>query len=173
MEEVARQLQPTHTLLEKLDRWRNSLWSNGSGGPPGYLEVARAEDKTRFADLARRMGEIEDHKDVVNEFMTEIRTVRAERQKQEIAAKAAEEKRDLDRKALREKLLKIGWKVAVVALGLLGSLATWAYREAAPVVRVLWEEYLRAHPAVVHRMQNISENPTPVVASEAKIPPLQ
>lgn len=37
--------------VEKLDRWSKQLWSNGSGGPPGYLEVARKQDDERYEKL--------------------------------------------------------------------------------------------------------------------------
>lgn len=31
--------------IEDLERWTRKLWSNGSGGPPGYLEIAREQDE--------------------------------------------------------------------------------------------------------------------------------
>lgn len=58
MEEVERQLKPFKVELDKntlatesIGRWKLALWSNGSGGPPGYLEVARAQDEERFTKI--------------------------------------------------------------------------------------------------------------------------
>ncbi len=48
MEVFTQEVDPRLGALERLMR---SLYSNGSGGPPGYLEMARAEDKERFAKL--------------------------------------------------------------------------------------------------------------------------
>lgn len=44
--------------IEKVDRWTKQLWSNGSGGPPGYLEIARAEDEKRYDDLFKLVSEL-------------------------------------------------------------------------------------------------------------------
>lgn len=48
MEVFTTQIYPR---LGDMERRMRSLYSNGSGGPPGYLEMARAEDKERFAKL--------------------------------------------------------------------------------------------------------------------------
>ena len=47
MAEVSRQLGP---LEDKIDRTSNSMERlfNSNGGPPGYLQTARAEDKRTF-----------------------------------------------------------------------------------------------------------------------------
>lgn len=65
MEEVQTQLKPFKEALdintrmtEAINRWKLSLWSNGSGGPPGYLEVAREEDKNREDKRDRQTKEI-------------------------------------------------------------------------------------------------------------------
>lgn len=71
--EVEKQITPFRELLaintrmtEAINRWKLSLWSNGSGGPPGYLEIARDEDKVR-----------EDKRDrQTNAIMSEIREIR-------------------------------------------------------------------------------------------------
>lgn len=36
--------------LSDIDVWRRALWGNGSG-QPGYLEIARAEDKAKYNHL--------------------------------------------------------------------------------------------------------------------------
>ena len=43
--------EQVHPRLGSMERLMRSLYSNGTGGPPGYLEMARAEDKERFAKL--------------------------------------------------------------------------------------------------------------------------
>ena len=51
VEEVQRQIAPVAATVARMDRTLRSLYSNGSGGPPGYLETARAEDKARISEL--------------------------------------------------------------------------------------------------------------------------
>src|ERR1700735_2484226 len=74
MEEVQVQLKPFKELLdsntkltESISRRLYQLWSNGSGGPPGYLERAREEDKRRndqvdqqHAMLTRQMNDLKE-----------------------------------------------------------------------------------------------------------------
>ena len=45
------------TKLGDIDAWRRALWGNGSG-PPGYLEVARAEDKQKYDKLLSAVSEL-------------------------------------------------------------------------------------------------------------------
>lgn len=42
----------------KSEQWCVKLWSNGSGGPPGYLEVAREEDNRRYRRLFEEISEL-------------------------------------------------------------------------------------------------------------------
>lgn len=58
MAEVEKQLKPFKEELAlntgktiKLEKWQLGMWSNGSGGPPGYLEIAREQDKANFAKI--------------------------------------------------------------------------------------------------------------------------
>ena len=51
MEEVERRLEPLTRTVGVVDKTLRSLYSNGSGGPPGYLENARAEDKEQSRRL--------------------------------------------------------------------------------------------------------------------------
>jgi hypothetical protein len=39
-------------VVDQFDHWRRALWGNGTG-PPGFLEVARAEDKQKYSDLLK------------------------------------------------------------------------------------------------------------------------
>lgn len=67
MEEVERQLKPFRDSLDKntretegISRWKLALWSNGSGGPPGYLEIARAQDKDWKDALIKKVDALTD-----------------------------------------------------------------------------------------------------------------
>lgn len=67
MAEIQNQLQPLVSKVEGHGRLLRSLYSNGSGGPPGYLEKAREEDlkvQTTFKDMLdkidTRMDKVED-----------------------------------------------------------------------------------------------------------------
>ncbi len=43
--------------IADIDRWRRALWGNGHG-PPGYLEAARAEDKSKYDMLLSIVTEL-------------------------------------------------------------------------------------------------------------------
>lgn len=79
MEEVKRQLSPAFRTIERTEEAVDSLrqaltensrttesinrkilgiWSNGSGGPPGYLEVARAQDEKWKKELLEQVGDM-------------------------------------------------------------------------------------------------------------------
>ena len=51
VEEVQRQIAPLSATVTRMDKTLRSLYSNGSGGPPGYLETARAEDKSKMDEF--------------------------------------------------------------------------------------------------------------------------
>lgn len=43
--------------LSDIDVWRRALWGNGIG-PPGYLEIARAEDKAKYDKLLEAVNDL-------------------------------------------------------------------------------------------------------------------
>lgn len=49
-EHQSRILEGQAKMLAGFDAWRRGLWGNGSG-VPGFLEVARGEDKAKFSEL--------------------------------------------------------------------------------------------------------------------------
>lgn len=55
MSEVRNQLEPFSVRLTKTENWQHKLWSNGSNGPPGYLETARDEDKQRQKEVDEKI----------------------------------------------------------------------------------------------------------------------
>jgi hypothetical protein len=48
-----------HKALEKITNWQSRLWSNGSGGPPGYLEVQQDKTDERFDQTGARFDGLE------------------------------------------------------------------------------------------------------------------
>ena len=138
MQEVQNQLGPMNLTLTKLDRTVRSLYSNGSGGPPGYLETARKEDDERYERLFNIINGLVDHKKTVNDFI--------------LLAKDREERWV----KLRRVAVKVGWKIAATCALTIGSLSAWAYHAAAPVIKVLWNDYLRYHPQLGSELKNSS-----------------
>ena len=66
MVEVQNQLRPLIEEINRQGKTIRSLYANGSGGPPGYLEMARAEDKevqgrlfSKIEDIVDRLGPLE------------------------------------------------------------------------------------------------------------------
>jgi hypothetical protein len=134
VEEVNKQLTPTNRLLESIDKWKLSLWSNGSGGPPGYLETARREDDDRYERLFKSVGELGDHKNNVTEFLTIYK------------------ERELQKSENRKLLLKIGGALGTALL----SFFIWLAHVCTPAVKILWNDYVHAHPAVEQQLRNQS-----------------
>jgi hypothetical protein len=153
VDEVNKQLGPTHALLRslgdsvsKVESWQLSFWSNGSGRPPGFFQTRMKQDDERFATLKQENEAQSALLEDVKTYMTESRTVRIEREK-------GEKERDERRKTYWALAWKIGAPIATSLLGLL----TWAAAKALPVVKILWEDYLRAHPAVSERLKDSAQ----------------
>ena len=145
MIEVKSQLTPLNTTVDRLDRTVRSLYSNGSGGPPGYLETARAEDeewKKELKEVVKAHGE---QLTVVADF---------------VKTHNERDKENEERQKKREERWKFWgpkiWQLAG-ALGIMvSSLVGWTYHEVAPVVRVLWMDYLKEHPNAASELKNYS-----------------
>lgn len=58
MAEIQTFISPLMDKVEKQGQRLRSLYSNGSGGPPGYLEMARAEDKKTMEDLFEKIDQV-------------------------------------------------------------------------------------------------------------------
>ena len=152
MVEVQRQLGPLTETVHELDKRLRSLYSNGSGGPPGAMEIWRAEDKKTFDEILKSVATLEEARTLVNKFVEEA-TKRQDRWD-----------------SFWESCRKHGWKVVGAVLTGLGTLGGIAYHEAAPVVRILIQEYMHEHPNVGERMKNLSTSTDPVVISTQKTP---
>jgi len=152
VEEVQNHLGPIAATVSRLDKTVRSLYSNGSGGPPGFLETARKEDDERYDRLFTAVKVLTEDQKEANRF---------------IVLASAEQ----DRKAkFRKMLMTIGWKVGAVIASAMIGLATWAYHEVAPVAKVLWEEYVKAHPSVTERLKIVGNNDDPAYAEKHKPP---
>ena len=88
MEEVQTQLGPLKASVESQGRTLRSLYSNGSGGPPGYLENARAEDKDWKDRVFRKLDALIHRADKVDDFILEQKTIRTEREEGDKARSA-------------------------------------------------------------------------------------
>lgn len=136
VDEVDRRVSPLHTGLEALNRWKLSLWSNGSGGPPGYLETARAQDTRRFDYLSK---EIEKMSKAQEQTALYIATMR-DREEQH-----------------RKRSIWYRWALGIL-IALIISLAGWGYSQIEPAAKAIWEDYIRSHPQI---SRDISSATTP------------
>lgn len=106
MEEVQNHIGPLRIAVESQGRTLRSLYSNGSGGPPGYLEKARDEDKEwknemflKLDEFLKRLGQVE--RFVVIHQATEAQIVI--------------DRKELNRK-LNIKLIIVGLVISVVSI---------------------------------------------------------
>lgn len=141
VEEITKHVLPLQTGLASVTATLRSLYSNGSEGPPGYLEMLRKEDDERYGRLTEASRE--QAKDI-----KEIKEVI-------LLQKDREERKSI----FTKKALKIGWKVVAVILAGLGSLIGWGVHQTVPIVKILIDDYIKAHPMVMERMKHVSQNP--------------
>lgn len=143
MAEVAKQLEPMHTLLTSVKDWQLSFWSNGSGRPPGFFQTRMKEDDAWRSDISTKVENLNNHKDVVDKFITELRLAREFR---ELREKEAKERR-------RFYLLKVALPIVLAILSVIGI----AVKQTVPVVKIIWENYLHSHPVVGEELQKMSQ----------------
>jgi hypothetical protein len=67
--EVQSKLEPLRAAVEAQGRTLRSLYSNGSGGPPGYLENAREEDKEWKDQMFDKLDNFLNRLDAVERFI--------------------------------------------------------------------------------------------------------
>jgi len=152
VDEVHNQVGPLKSTVDRLDRTVRSLYSNGSGGPPGFLEVAREEDKKRQGELDGKLDDLLEYKNKMEVFIA--------------VSKERDEVREKRRKMLWGLLWKIGGPIGVAIISILG----WIYHASLPVIQILWQDYLHAHPAVMHELKNLSQdNHELIYATEHKL----
>ena len=107
--EVQAKLEPLRLAVESQGRTLRSLYSNGSGGPPGYLERARDEDRDWKNQMFAKLDSFLTRLDKVEDFI--------------VAHNATEIQETLDRGSLERRLnvkLTIGGLI-LAAVSLLAS----------------------------------------------------
>jgi hypothetical protein len=146
MDEVSKQLKPIH-------EWQLSFWSNGSGRPPGFFQMRVKADDERYDRMALEQKKTVDSLGEVTDFVKNYRQRREERER---------------RWKFWAPIMK---RVLIGAATVLITLAGWAFSRIEPIVKILWEDYLRAHPMVIQKMKTISVNTSePVYAGRQKPP---
>jgi hypothetical protein len=115
--EVQNRLGP---LVDKVDRQGNilrSLYANGSGGPPGYLEMARAEDKAQDQRLFGKINEMVERLDAVDSFIIDhnAREDQREEDRKSEAASVAEKLDEAEKRSNRRMTL-LGIILAILML---------------------------------------------------------
>jgi hypothetical protein len=136
-------IEPFRRELEGLGTRLRSLYSNGSGGPQGFLENARAQDLERWESLEDSIKPV-------------LRYV-ADRQVLDEAEKSALKKRTEQRKI---------W-IPIAAAVILGLL-TWIIPKLWSVGVFLWDDYLKAHPqSSLHQLSQMGDRAS---ASTAVLP---
>ena len=130
MEEVQNHIGPLRIAVESQGRTLRSLYSNGSGGPPGYLENARREDNERYDRLFRKIENLLMRADNVDDFILKMETVREQREKTD-KQKAEEIKNALEiaNEKVNQRIGKQNLLIAVAALIVTIFMAVVAYRE--------------------------------------------
>ena len=124
--EVHSQLNPLKTTVDRLDRTVRSLYSNGSGGPPGYLETARAEDqewKTELKEVVKQHGE----------QLTAIADFVATHNQQDIEHQERQKKHE----QRLEFWVPWAWKIAAAFVGGVISLGVWGCHTVLPIANLL------------------------------------
>jgi hypothetical protein len=142
MAEVNKQIEPVKKLLTELHEWQLAFWANGSGRVPGFFQ-------RRIQDDDRWRATVDDHKTKVDTLIYDLCKAREFREKREEEEKVQRQKR-------HDFWISIFWKVGLpIALGICSIVGTGIVK-ATPIIKILWEDYLRAHPAVTQQMKNIT-----------------
>jgi hypothetical protein len=149
--EVTKHTQP-------LKDWMYAFWSNGDKSrPPGFFQSRIAADDLRFAHLQDETNKQTEILDKVDEF---------------IKLSNARQFESEERQKRKEKRIAFWLPIAKWVLGGIGTallaFIIWAAHAVVPVVKVLWEDYLKAHPVAQQRIKNLSYSTEPVVSYSQK-----
>lgn len=127
--------------LDKVDHWTKKLWSNGSGGPPGYLEIARDEDKDR---MDRQECLADERFEKVFKSIDELKADRLrEEGKNTLIRQLAIEKADAERLADSKKTHR--WTRAHLMIVIAGSFGgTWFLHLVLPLVKAIVDHLIKA-----------------------------
>jgi hypothetical protein len=150
-QEVTKQMKPFADQMKKVHDWQLGFWSNGSGRPPGFFQMRMKEDDERNQQVKEDLAKATAVAARLDDFVNEQRILREHRQAR----------------------WRFWWPIIKWVGGGLGTtvlgLAVWACAHIAPVVRILWEDYLKYHPGVTQQLKNVSADDNPAVVSEENI----
>ena len=158
MIEVHSQLNPLKVTVDRLNLKMHSLYRNGEGGE-GYLERARAEDEEWKKEL--RMV-VEKHGEQLAETSGFVKT------------HLARDKEDEARQRRREERFKFWapkiWGAIIAVLGFIASTGITACYKLEPVIKIMWQDYLKDHPDAAQTLKKTSSLAPEKLYSEQKEP---
>ena len=130
VQEVQNQLEPLRKDVQAQGNRLRSLYSNGSGGPPGYLETARAEDREKFTQLFGLLARVAERLDIFDDFVT-VHNTREEQREKDRVAQAADIASKLDNsdKKLNRRLAFGGIIISVIGVIIAGLVGYLTYRD--------------------------------------------
>jgi hypothetical protein len=151
--EVASQLKPFLDTLTKVHDWQISFWSNGNKDlPKGFFQRRMEDDDIRNAQIK---ADLKKQTEVADELVDYVK-------QQKFIAEH------------REKRWKFWWPKIQWALGGLASvilaLGAWLGPRAVHVGVILWQDYLKYHPAVSEQIKHADAQPAPAVQSSQQKP---
>lgn len=153
MAEIQDRLGPLVSTVEAQGRTLRSLYANGSGGPPGYLEMARAEDKEAQSRISRKLDKVAERMEFVEDFITKHNAREDQRdQDRKVEAANVAEKLEQAEKRSNKRIALLGLILAM----LMAMFAVYDHRDG--IRRSLLEPQIGAHS------ENMPQN--------AHIPPL-
>jgi hypothetical protein len=125
MQEVQRQLGPLAEQVGKLTLNSERLF-NTNGGPPGFLQSARSEDKKTFQQIFKTLDEHKEDIKPLKDFLKEhsIREEEREKERREQAEALAKTVKEADRKFKRYIAY---WTIALA--GFMAILAIYDHRD--------------------------------------------
>jgi hypothetical protein len=155
VEAIQNHLAPLTVKVDNMDKTLRSLYRNGSGGPPGYLETAREEDDRRYKRLEQK---VESHGRTLDKLDDFVDTSNRRQKEQE------------ERKKLREArfdywLPKVQWAAGIILAALMG-LGGWTLKKIVPEVEIIVREYIHDHPQAERQLKNLSTTPSPRVYAD-------
>jgi hypothetical protein len=125
--EVQNQLKPLIDTIDRHGKTLRSLYANGSGGPPGYLEMARAEDKDVQNRIFIKLDKVMDRLDAVEGFIDKHNT-REDQREQDRKIEAESIALKLEESEKRSNRRITIWMLALAILMALFGL--WDHKEA-------------------------------------------
>jgi hypothetical protein len=142
--EVQNQLKPLVEMVNRQDKTLRSLYANGSGGPPGYLEMARAEDKQQAARLFSKIDSVAHRIDKVEDFMNDHRTREEQREEDKVrdAQAIADRVAESERRSNRRMTI---WMLVLAAL--MAIFGIWDHKK--QIVHSLVSDQPAAHSQLV------------------------